>query len=140
MEQFGDGEVPPAWYGVYAWTALIRAAAFFGNKQKDEGYEHLEKSLSYYEKYNCIKDGEELELGNSMLFGGAKFVKGKNYFLLTSGEKEPAEYDYRFNPYKDQLYVVLTMPHGWEWFNSVRNEARFKQLVNKAKDISEISK
>lgn len=140
MEQFGDGNVPPAWYGVYAWTALIRAAAFFGNKQKDEGYEHLEKSLCYYEKHNSIKDGEELELGNSLLFGGAKFVKGKNYFLLASGEKEPAEYDYRFNPHKDQPYVVLTMPHGWEWFNSVRKEERFKQLVDKAKDISEISK
>ncbi len=31
----------------------------------------------------------------------------------------------------------MTRPHGWEWFDGVRNDERFKQLVERAKIVAE---
>jgi len=135
MEQFGDGEVPPAWYGVYSWIAVIRAAAFFGNKQKEEGYKHLEISAEYLSKWSAIPNGAELDTGNAYVFGGIKYIKNDCVFLLPNGTKEPIAYDYIFEEDADLLYDVMTAPRGWEWFNSVRNEERFQELVEKAREI-----
>jgi hypothetical protein len=35
------------------------------------------------------------------------------------------------------MYNGMTAPHGWEWFDSVRNEDRFKEYIEKAKKIAE---
>ncbi len=138
IEGFGDnGEIPSAWLGLYAWTALIRAAGFFGNGDKEEGYASLETSLCYYEKWSNYKKGECLELGNSGSFGGIKYVKGEGCALLPDGRKEIIAYEYRMNAHLGQLLYALTAKSGWEWFNSVRSEERFKEYIEKAKALSE---
>ena len=42
-----------------------------------------------------------------------------------------------FRVVPDQLYHLLTVPSGWEWFDSVRNEDRFKKVVERAKILME---
>lgn len=137
MELLGDGTVPPAWYGVYAWTALVRAAAYFGHKDAEDGYRSLDLALEYYEKAAQIPNGTELETGNECLLGGAKYIKGKELLLLPNGTKEPISYEYRMDSNANTILYALTAPHGWEWFNSVRKEERFKEYIEKARKLAE---
>jgi len=138
MEMLGtDGEVPPAWYNVYAWAALVRGAAFFGNKQKEEGYAMLDIALEYSEMIKLMKRGMLLNVGNTELFGGVKYEYKNSAIVLPDGSKEPVEYDYRMEFDAENIWYALTSPRGWEWFNSVRNEERFKEYIEKAREIAD---
>lgn len=37
----------------------------------------------------------------------------------------------------DGIYLPLTAKRGWEWFDSVREEPRYKEAVERAKKIME---
>ncbi len=135
----GDDEsVPDAWCGLYAWNSLILSAALFGKGNKDEGYRCLEDAVTYFEKWYAFNDGEELSLGNRYVFGGAAYIKGKQQFICADGTREPINYSYRMEPFSYLMYRCLTAPSGWEWFNSVRNEDKFKQYIERAKKLPEI--
>ena len=136
MELLGkNGEVPPAWYSLYAWTALIKSAALFGDKQKEEGYAALDIAVAYCEKIASFTKGDLLDTGNEELLGGIKLVFDKDHILLPDGSREPISYEYRMNVDARTLYSVLTMARGWEWFNSVRTEERFKAYIDRVKTI-----
>ena len=138
MELLGEGgEVPPAWYGLYAWTAVVRAAGLFGDGQKDKGYESLDIALSYCEKIAALKKGDVLDTGKSELLGGVKYEYGNEIILLPDGSKEPISYEWRMNFDAQNVVSCLTAPYGWEWFNSVRGEERFKEYIEKAKKIAD---
>jgi hypothetical protein len=136
MELLGEnGEVPPAWYGPYAWAVLVKSAALFGNSQKEEGYEALSLALDYCEKIASFAPGDLLDTGKEELLGGIKLVYGKDHILLPDGSREPISYEYRMDYNAQEAVWALTARQGWEWFNSVRNEARFKALIERAKQI-----
>ncbi len=130
-----DNTVPPAWYTLYAWSALIRSAAYFGNGEKENGYSHLEIAAEYYEKANSFEDGELLDVGNSDVTGEVKYVCNSGKVLLSNGNYEPIDYGHSLKKTPYVLYNALSMNSGWEWFNSVRNEERFKEYIKRAKDI-----
>ena len=130
-----NGEVPPAWYGPYAWAALVKSAALFGNSQKVEGYEALSLALDYCEKIASFAPGDLLDTGKEELLGGIKLVYGKDHILLPDGSREPISYEYRMDYNAQEAVWALTARQGWAWFNSVRNEARFKALIERAKQI-----
>lgn len=136
MKLFGDdGEVPPAWYSAYAWCALIRAAAYFGNGETENGYNHLEIMIEYYEKANSFKEGELLDVGNAEVFGGVKYQFNSEKIQLPNGRFEPIDYGYRMATSPTLPYEVLNQGSGWEWFNSVRNEDRFKEYIERARKL-----
>ena len=137
MEQFGDGEVPPAWHSLYAWIALVRAAAFFGAGRSEEGYEHLETALEYFTKWSEYEDGQELEPGKKEMFGDCKIIKNKGCVVFPDGTRYPLSYAYRFGPSLSILLYAMTAPRGWEWFNKVRVEDGFKEIAEKARKLSE---
>lgn len=137
MELLGDGEVPPAWYSLYAWTALVRAAALFGYGRNEEGYSSLEISLKYCEKTAKFEEGELLDTGNPQVMGNAKFVWHKDFIQLPDGSKELTSYGYRMQFNIGNFLHAVTSPVGWEWFNAVRDETRFKQYVEKARKAAE---
>ena len=56
------------------------------------------------------------------------------------GSKEPSMYDYRLEFEAENIWYALTAPSGWEWFNSVRNEDRFKEYVERAKKMADSKK
>ena len=137
MELFGkDGEVPPAWCGLYAWTALVKAAALFGNGDKEEGYETLDIAIRYCEKIKCFKNGDFLDTGKTELFGGIQYEYQHSVVLLPDGSKEPVSHDYRLNFCAETLLACLVARSGWEWFNSVRKEDRFKACIERARVIT----
>ena len=138
MELLGEnGAVPPAWYNLYAWTAVVKSAALFGDGKKEEGYDALDIAINFCELISRIKKGDLLDTGNAELLGGVKYEYTKGVIVLPDGSKEPVSYDYRMNFSASNLVYCLTARSGWEWFNSVRNEDRFKEYIERAKKIAD---
>lgn len=136
IESFGNGNgVPDAWVGVYAWFCLVRAAAHFGKKEFEEGYNHLELALTHFEKWDTFKTDDLLDIGNEFVFGGCKFVRGKCCLLYPDGSREPVAYENTIDIDADMPYYVLSARRGWEWFNKVRDEERFKDYLKRAQKL-----
>ncbi len=137
LEGLGDGIVPEAWLGHYASTSFRTACALFGCGKKDEGYEWLEKAFEAYPKWDTIPNGTEMEVGDPLIYGGIKVIKGTALILLPDGTKEPISYDTLFEGTCSLMYYGMTAPSGWEWFDSVRNEERFKEYIERAKKMAD---
>lgn len=133
----GASQIPPAWRGFYAETTLRTACALFGCGKKEEGYEWLDKAFDAAPKWDEISAGTEMEAGSEFFFNSIKVVKGTGIIKLPDGTAETAEYRYEFADFKkcDFIYYAMTAPRGWEWFDPVRNEERFKQYVERAKKL-----
>ncbi|MCH5183984.1 MAG: sigma-70 family RNA polymerase sigma factor [Oscillospiraceae bacterium] len=138
LETLGEGgEVPRAWAGYHAITCVRLACGLFGCGRNEEGYACLERALTLYPKWLAIPDGELLEVGDELIFGGVKVVKGKEWMQLPDGKAEPLSYGWLFTHNSGELYYALTAPHGWEWFDGVRKEERYQQIVERAKKLME---
>ena len=136
-----NGEVPRAWWGVYAGLHFMEACTLFGCKKEPEralGYQYLEKTLELYPRWLEIPKGEALEVGRENIYGGIRFIKGKNLLELPDGTRELLEYscldDFR-SP--SNMYYGMTALQGWEWFNSVREEEQFKEYIERFRILSE---
>ena len=136
MEGLGEGDVPDAWLGHYASTSFRTACALFGCGKKEEGYEWLDKAFEAYPKWDSIPDGPEMDVGDPLIYGGIKVVKGKGQIKLPDDTIEPITYDHLFEETCDLMYYGMTAPRGWEWFNPVRNEDRFKEYIERAKKMA----
>ncbi len=136
MEGLGDGVVPDAWLGHYASTSFRTACALFGCGKKDEGYEWLEKAFEAFPKWDSIPNGTEMNVGDPLIYGGIKVVKGKGQIKLPDDTIEPITYDHLFEETCNLMYHGMTAPRGWEWFDSVRNEERFKEYIERAKKMA----
>ncbi len=134
------GDIPRAWWGRY-WRGCFGAAcATFGigaEEAKAKGYRLLEIAFAYYPKWKAIPDGEALELGAPMMFGDIRFVKGSSYVVLPHGGKAVIDDGAFLNLDLATMVYGMTAPRGWEWFNPVRNDARFKECVETAKKLLE---
>jgi len=137
MEGLGDGIVPDAWLGHYASTSFRTACALFGCGKKEEGYEWLEKAFEAYPKWDSIPNGAEMDVGDPLIYGGIKVVKGKCLVKLPDDTIEPITYDHLFKGTCNLMYYGMTASRGWEWFNSVRNEERFKEYIERARLLGE---
>lgn len=141
METFRDekGEIPRGWWGFYADAHFASACTLFGcdtPKEKEEGYEYLEKAFRLYEKWLAIPDGELLEVGNAHLFGGIKLKKGTGIVVLPDGRMEYITDKWIFTYIKpERMYNGMTAKQGWEWFDPVRNEDRFKDYIKRAEEL-----
>ena len=121
MEGIGEGrEVPMAWLGHYAATCFRTACALFGNGEKEEGYQYLERTFDIFEKWETIPDGEEMDVGEPLVYGGIKVIKGKNILKFPDGIHELIAYEELFTGEASMMYYGMTAPHGWEWFDPVR--------------------
>lgn len=138
MESFGGGSVPQGWMGLYIWTKLCRAASLFDLGRKEEGYSEVEACIELEKERRAIPKGTPLYFGDEGLF--AKTYAKKGEIKIYSNE------NLCINRYVNtffarltgiDIYYALTVPKGWEWFNSVREEERFLVLVKKAKELDE---
>ena len=75
-----------------------------------------------------------------MIYGGIKLIKGKEIIELPDGTREGIDYGYLFYPKAEDMYYGMTAKRGWEWFNSVREEERFKAYIERAKALMELEK
>lgn len=136
MESLGEGGVPAAWRGLYASTAFRLACALFGCGKKEEGYEWLERALELYPQWDGIPDGTEMPVGDPLIYGDIRVIKGSSLILLPDGTKEPISYGFLFDGTGILMSYGMTAPHGWEWFDSVRSEDRFRAYVERARKLA----
>ncbi len=133
------------WIFRRAFTYLRLAAGRFGSGDRDGGYKALEKSVELYEIILEIPVDLELPLNCPVLdrltISAVTYYNPEpNLLRRTSSDsdhktprKETASntqintLHYRYA----QIYHPLANPDGWEWFNSVRNEDRFKAFLER---------
>jgi hypothetical protein len=138
MESLGEnGDVPTAWMGLYSSTCFRTACALFGCEEKEEGYKYLEKAFEFFPQWDSIPHGEEMNVGNPLVYGNIKVIKGKGVIKHPDGSLEPFSYDDLFSGTCSLMYNGMTASRGWEWFNSVRDEDRFKEYIERAKVLME---
>ena len=66
-----------------------------------------------------------------------KLIHGKGIIELPDGSREPLD-DWSVLDTicsKGLFYYGLTATHGWEWFDSVRGEERYKAAIERAKEL-----
>ncbi len=132
----GDGQVPKAFWGHYASTCFRTGCALCGYGKEEEGYEYLEKAIEYFVRWDAIPEGEALDVGDPLIYGGVKVLKGKKSILLPDGTLEPLTRPHLFRDTIGLMNYGMTAPHGWEWFDGVRNQDRFKQILEKVLEIT----
>lgn len=125
--------LPTGWISEYTSAYMRLAAAYFGVKNKDLGYESLEKALSLAKQYHAIPDDTPLDLGNSIFYGDTKAIQNDDSILLPNGKKlHNFSGICAFSPCAAQ---ILEASSGWEWFNGVRKEERYLNILEQAKAI-----
>ena len=137
-----NGEVAPAWLGIYADLHFMVACTTFGCKKpelKDEAYAYLERAFELAPKWFEIEKGLLLDVGDREIYGGIKIEKdGEGNIHLPDGTREvtsAAWYLSIMNP--GRFYYAMTAKKGWEWFNSAREDERFKEYVKRAREMME---
>lgn len=138
-EAAGGGEAPEAYFGYLCRTCLKASAALVGGGMKEEGYEYLDRAVEYLKKWSVIPDGAELSAGDADVFAGAKIIKGKGVIKLSDGSLKELDDKWFLNPDSGYIYSALTRPDGWEWFDSIRGEKRFKDAVSRAKTLIDLT-
>ena len=76
-----------------------------------------------------------LETGDPNNFGGITMKKGKEVYYTPDGKAHPFDKCYLFDQSDSILYQCMTAASGWEWFNGVREEERFKKAIERAKKL-----
>lgn len=101
-----------AWIEDRIFAYLRLAAGCFGCSKKEDGYVALEKCVCLCEEYKKVADGTIL------------------YFNTPSMDMicQPADSKDFIN---NVIYHGLTTISGWEWFNCVREDEKYKKLVDK---------
>lgn len=130
----GD-EIPDGWIGEYAFVYIRLAAGYFGLGEREKGYAYLEKVLALNERWSQIPDKTPLALGNPLIFGKMMVMK-EDYHIVMPNEK----YCFNFQGTRYWLHPLaqtMTLPTGWEWFDSVRGEERWNAILAKAKALNE---
>ena len=137
MEGLSANGVPDAWLGHYASTSFRTACSLFGCGKREEGYEWLERAFEAYPRWDSIPNGAEMDVGDPLIYGGIKVIKGKSLIKLPDGTIQSICHDHLFGGDSSLMHYGMTAPHGWEWFNPVRDEDLFKEYVEKAKKMIE---
>lgn len=131
LKVVGDEEVPEGWLGNYGISLVRLSAALFACGEKQKGYDILEEALAVYEKWYSLAKDRLLSTGRLSLFGNIKFKRTDKNSSVYIGEKEYSYYEI----WETDMCDALCADSDWEWFDSVRNEDRFKKIVDKAYEI-----
>ena len=140
----GNGKIPSAWMGHYISAKFRCACSLFGCGRHDEGYAYLDEAFRMVDDNSDIFCKKEFDFGCEQIFGGAKMIindEGRSLLKLPNGNggytEEECKYIWWLLPEKDLFYHAMTASQGWEWFNSVRDEVRFKEYIERAKGYCE---
>ncbi len=126
----GDGNVPDGWLGHYGITLTRHSAALFASGNRTEGYQKLQSALNVYEKWYSHPAGRKLDVGRLCVSGNVKISRNEPNRSIYMGDEL---YPYSKIHVPDVTELLTTL----SWFDSVKNEAKFKDITRR---ISEISK
>lgn len=128
----GDGKVD-LWTEDRIWMGLRLSCALASSGRKEQAFETLEDTVTLIEHLVSVAEGTILTYRSHSLEGISGVISRKRFEY---GEKEA----YISCDGDDLLYGnaiclsvpdVLTREHGWEWFDPIRNEDRYKALADR---------
>ncbi len=135
----GGNVVPEAWCGCYAEFCLKAAGASIGCGRTEEGFALLESAFPLYERWLNIPDGKKMEVGCPDVFGSAMINKWDDshciYIWQADGSKTWTPYLWLFWQLKGDICHGMTK---WPWFDTVREDPRYRALLERAKKLAEI--
>lgn len=111
-----------AWIADRAFYYLRLAAGSFGAGLVEEGYSALEKTVDLCEVLMSIPEGTKLKYNTPVL----DMIDCE----VTLGTKALGK----------SYYGSMTNPHGWEWFNGVRDSVRYREQVERMEKICGINR
>lgn len=76
-------------------------------------------------------------MGDPLIFGGVKISKNKEILTLPDGTAESIANGFCLSFELSYISYGLTAQHGWEWFNSVRNEQCYSEYIEKIRRLME---
>ncbi len=136
------GEIPDLWLGAYAKLHAHLACAKFGLGENEEGYLCLEKSLYLLEKWLEIPYDNVflLKTGSTE---DIQIIMNRLRYRFSNGQEEYSENLFYLRVWREYIYQFMICQeydtskyewyNGWEHFNSIRDEERFKQILERAK-------
>ena len=130
----GDGTVD-LWTFERVYMGLRLSCALASSGDKEEAYAALEDVVELCEKFAILPDGTELSF-RCHTFGDAKAKIKWERTRTAKKEWVSAELDV-YDDEKPLIYISFTIPdvptreHGWEWFDPIRNEDRYKALAKR---------
>ena len=129
----GNDSIPDGWIPAYGISYARLAAACFGIADKENGYAYLKKAMELNERWHRLPEHAPLDLGNPLFFGETKILKNDWHITLPCGKKWFVRgMRYHFM----ELYEIMTATSGWEWFDSVRDEDRWQEILEHAKTVT----
>ncbi len=108
-----------AWLPMRAFLSLRLAAARFGAGETEEGYDALERAIDLFVMIGELPPETDLSYNCPLLD------------LLTVNKERSIDEGAPGHYILHYAYIPLTSPSGWEWFNCVREDERYKQLVRR---------
>lgn len=147
IESLGEETVPEAFCGMYADMSLKLSGALIGAGMHDEGFDELERTFEYYDRWLNIPDNTMLKTENPA-FGGAVINKCGDSapydvnITMSDGTVTWCPYLWLFWQQGKDIERALngagmiskagTAETGWPWFDCVRNDPRFITALKKA--------
>lgn len=129
---FENGNLPEAWFSLYAYKKLVLSACLFGTEDEShlsEAWRCFDTAITYFEKWFRIPEDAKLKTG----FGDICFTKDRKFVVYPDGKLEYIGYctnpsgnispDYLLN-------CCLSKNSRWKWFDSVRRDIRFVNALN----------
>ncbi len=109
-----------AWLYQRAFSHLRLAAGAFGMGDRDTGYAALDKAVELHLTYAGLPKDTHLTYNHPAL----------DLIDLCVGDNAPSASSAIL-----ELHRCLTEPEGWEWFDAVREEERYRALVARVAEI-----
>ena len=130
------GKVLDLWFADRYMLGFRLAAALAACGKKEEAYEALEDSVEIVENVSALPDGAVLgyhsptldRITGRLSTGYTNIGEIYKHFSLYDGEEK---LDRGFTAFLANDLHFLEERKGWEWFDSIRNEKRYKELTER---------
>lgn len=133
LEGFGDGTAPDGWLNTRGMRLACLAAALFAQSRIEEGFEALEESLGCFARWRSFSEETPLELGAPWLFFGVRGSRALYRFFLPDGSSYEA-FPHDVFPDEELFRQTLSDPYE-DWFDGVREDPRFKRILEEAERL-----
>lgn len=130
-----DSDIPDGFICEYRRVYLYMSVAYFGSGDKEKGYDYLERALALTERWAKIPPSAPLDLGNELFFGKTKLIEGAWRIELPNGKR----YIHLLGLIcrMGNIDKIMTAESGWEWFDPVRGEEKWNEILERAKKLNE---
>ena len=124
------------WFATRYLLGFRLAAALAGSGKKEEAYVVLESTIEIIENVSALPEGAMLgyhsptldRITGRLSTGYTNIGEIYQHFSLYDGEEK---LDRGFTAFLANDLNILEGRQGWEWFDSIREEERYKELTER---------